>query len=302
VTAARWARLLRQLGHRVAIDTSWQGEPCDVLVALHARKSHHAVARFRRRHPRAPLVVALTGTDLYQDLRTSRSARRSLAMATRLVVLQPRGIAALPAAFRAKAHAIRQSAVCPARRAGPRPRVFEACVLAHLRTVKDPLRAARAARRLPADSRMRVLHAGAALDDASAARARAEARRNPRYVWLGPLSRAAATRLLARCRLLLVTSRLEGGANVVSEALACRVPVLSSRIDGSIGMLGADYPGFFDVGDTAGLAALLARAEADAHFYRRLVLRCRRLARLVEPDRERRAWQRLLRELERSRT
>jgi len=301
VTADRWARLLRALGHRVTIATAWQGQACDVLVALHARKSHGSIARFRRRHREAPLVVALTGTDLYHDLRTSARARRSLALATRLVVLQPKALASLPRPYRARARVIRQSAVCPPRGAVPRKGAFEVCVLAHLRPVKDPLRAARAARRLPAASRIRVLHAGAALDAPSAARARAEARANPRYVWLGPLSRGRARRILARCRLLTVTSRLEGGANVVSEALACRVPIVSSRIDGSIGVLGTNYPGFFDVGDTRGLAALLWRAETDARFYRRLAARCRNLARLVDPELEARAWRRLLAEIVTSR-
>jgi putative glycosyltransferase (TIGR04348 family) len=277
--------------------TEWRGQDCDMLVALHARKSHPSIARFRRRHPRAPLVVALTGTDLYHDLRTSARARRSLALATRLVVLQPRAVSALPSRVRAKARVVRQSATCPPRAAAPRTGAFEVCVLAHLRPVKDPLRAARAVRRLPAPSRVRVLHAGAALDAASAARARAAARVNPRFVWLGPLPRTRALRLLARCRLLLVTSRLEGGANVVSEALACRVPVLSSRIDGSVGILGESYPGFFEPGDTRGLAALLGRAETDARFYRGLASRCRRLARLVDPALEARAWRRLLAEI-----
>ena len=265
-----------------------------MLVALHARKSHPSIARFRRRHPKAPLVVALTGTDLYHDLPRSAVARRSLALATRLVVLQPRGVSALPIAVRAKARVVRQSAVRPARGMAPRRDVFEVCVLAHLRPVKDPLRAALAVKRLPASSRIRVLHAGAPLDVKAAARARAQARANPRYFWLGPLSRGRAQRLLARCRLLLVTSRLEGGANVLSEALACRVPVLSSRIDGSVGILGAGYPGFFEVGDTRGLATLLRRAETDARFYRGLASRCRSLARLVEPALEARAWRRLL--------
>jgi putative glycosyltransferase (TIGR04348 family) len=290
--------MLRGLGHRVSIAVEWSGETCDVMVALHARKSHRSIARFRKRYPTAPLVVALTGTDLYHDLRTSALARRSLALASRLVVLQPRGVAALSRPFRTKARVIRQSAVCPARRPAARPGVFEVCVLAHLRPVKDPLRTAYAARRLPASSRVRVLHAGAALDAASAGRARAEARANPRYVWLGPLSRPRALRLLARCRLLILSSRLEGGANVVSEALACGVPVLSSRIEGSVGILGAGYPGLFDVGDTDGLAALLWRAETDARFYRRLVSRSRRAARLLDPAAEVRSWRRLLLELQ----
>jgi len=299
VTAERWARMLRGLGHRVSIATGWDGQACDLLVALHARKSHPSIARFRQRHPTVPLVVALTGTDLYQDLRTSARARRSLALATRVVVLQPNGVASMPRPFRAKARVIRQSAVCPPRGAVPRKGVFEVCVLAHLRPVKDPLRAARAARLLPRSSRILVLHAGTALDGPSAAQARAEARTNPRYVWLGPLAPGRARRLLARCRLLVLTSRLEGGANVVSEALACRVPVVSSRIDGSVGILGASYPGFFEVGDTRGLAALLEKAETDPRFYRRLASSCHRLARLVDPADEVRSWRRLLAEIAR---
>jgi hypothetical protein len=75
------------------------------------------------------------------------------------------------------------------------------------------------------------------------------------------------------------------------------VPVLSSRISGSIGMLGPDYPGYFEVGDTKGLAALLARAEDEPSFLADLRRRGRSLARLVSPAREREGWRRLLREM-----
>jgi putative glycosyltransferase (TIGR04348 family) len=297
VTALRWARLLRELGHRVAVDVEYRGQAWDVLVALHARKSAASIGRFVRARPGAPVVLALTGTDLYRDLRASRAARGSLSRAARLVVLQPRGLRALPPSVRAKARVILQSARVPARRPGPRAGVFEACVLAHLRPVKDPFLAARAARRLPPDSRARVLHCGAALDPSMARRARAEEAITPRYRWLGELPRPAALRLLARSRLLLVTSRLEGGANVVSEAIAAGVPVLSTRIDGSVGILGAGYPGYFPVGDARALADLLARAETEPAFYRRLRGRCRKLRPLVDPVRERESWKALLREL-----
>src|SRR5882672_1204525 len=83
-TAARWRNFLRDLGHRVRIETEWSGADDDLLLALHARKSHSSIRRFRELRPRAPLVVALTGTDLYRDIRKYATARRSLAMATRL--------------------------------------------------------------------------------------------------------------------------------------------------------------------------------------------------------------------------
>jgi putative glycosyltransferase (TIGR04348 family) len=294
VTADRWAQILRSLGHRVVIEEEWSGQACDTLVALHALKSHTSIARFRREHPLAPLVVALTGTDLYHDLRTSARARLSLALASHLVVLQPRGVAALPRAFRPKAHVILQSARCPGARRSPSAGTFDVCVLSHLRAVKDPFRAARAARFLPSSSRIRILHAGAALEDVMAHTARAEEAGSPRYHWLGPLSKARTQRLLARSRLLVLTSRREGGANVVSEALACGIPIVSSRIDASVGVLGPEYPGYFAVGNTRNLAALLHRVETDARFYDRLARACRRRAPLVDPSRERRSWERLL--------
>ena len=103
--------------------------------------------------------------------------------------------------------------------------------------------------------------------------------------------------MLASSRLMVLTSRLEGGANAVSEAIACSVPVISSRISGSIGLLGEEYPGNFSVGDTQALSDLLWRAESDAGFYESLTSWCGRHAALVNPANERRAWQDLLREL-----
>ena len=90
---------------------------------------------------------------------------------------------------------------------------------------------------------------------------------------------------------------MEGGANVVSEALAARVPVLSTAISGSIGLLGADYPGYFPVGDTAALAELLRRCEDSTSFLNRLKSHCVRCARRLSPEREQRAWQTLIQEL-----
>src|SRR5216117_3137294 len=88
ITATRWAGILRQLGHEVSLATEWVNQECDLLVALHARRSHSSVKRFRTAYADRPIVVALTGTDLYHDLRFSDEARRSLDLATRIVALQ----------------------------------------------------------------------------------------------------------------------------------------------------------------------------------------------------------------------
>ncbi|HYL83380.1 MAG TPA: selenoneine biosynthesis selenosugar synthase SenB [Candidatus Angelobacter sp.] len=296
-TADRWARLLSELGHDVSVGKDWNGEECDLLIALHARRSFPSIQRFRQSRPHAPLIVALTGTDLYRDLQNSAEAIGSLELASRIVVLQALGVDAVPEGARPKVRVIYQSA----KRSSSPPRreesCFQVCVLAHLRAVKDPLRPAYAVRELPTSSRTQVKHAGALLDPEFAAQVEAEQRTNPRYQWLGPLVHDDALDLLARSRMLVLTSQLEGGANVISEALAVSVPVISSLVPGSVGVLGTDYPGYFPVGDTAALREQLLRAESDDAFYRGLQQWVARLQPLVSAARERETWESLLTEL-----
>lgn len=297
ITALRWLRILRSLGHRVTVEGEYEAHPCDLLVALHARRSFASVERYRRRYPSGPLIVVLTGTDLYGDIHTDPLARRSLEIASRIVLLQPLGVAELPDHLRGKARVIYQSAARPRGAFAPRTDVFDVCVLAHLRPVKDPFRAAQAARLLPSSSRIRIVHLGEALSAEMEQAARAEDAANPRYRWLGQQPRWKALRILARSRLLVLSSTMEGGANVLSEAIAAGVPILASRIAGSVGILGQEYPGYFQVKDTQGLADLLRRAEDDAGFYSTLREHCLRLQPLVEPAREQAAWDGLLREV-----
>jgi putative glycosyltransferase (TIGR04348 family) len=297
ITAARWAGLLRQLEHRVVLRETYDGMACDLLIGLHARKSHDSIARFHRRFPQRPLIVGLAGTDLYHDIHRFVSAHRSLEMATRLVVLQAQGVQELPRELRPKARVIYQSVEPPAHLPAPLRDVFEVCVLGHLRSVKDPFRAAAAVRLLPPTSRVQITHIGVALSESLRHRALKTQAATPRYRWLGDVPRWKALRLLARSRLLVLTSKMEGGANVVSEALAVGVPVISSRIGGTIGLLGEDYPGYFPVGDTGALAALLHRAETDEDFLQELRSCCAEKSRLVQPAVERESWRALLREV-----
>ncbi|HEX2386577.1 MAG TPA: selenoneine biosynthesis selenosugar synthase SenB [Candidatus Binatia bacterium] len=295
ITALRWARILKRLGHRVVVAREYNGELCDLLIALHARKSAPSIRRFKKLHPDKALVLALTGTDLYRDIRTNAAARRSLELATRLVVLQSMGLKELPRRLRRKTRVIYQSASRVQGRT-PQNNGFVVSVIGHLRPVKDPLRTAVAVRRLN-HSRVRVVQAGRALDRGLERRARAEMARNPHYRWIGELPHWKTRRLLASSHLLSLTSVMEGSANVLSEAIASSVPVVASKISGLIGTLGENYPGYFRVGDTEGLARLLKRVESDKRFYRELKMRGARLKPLVHPKRERAAWKALVAEL-----
>ncbi len=293
-TAVRWQRLLEELGHSTDLVLSWQDDEADVLIALHARKSFDSIRRFHEVRPGASLVVTLTGTDLYCDLDWSDEVLRAVDMATHVVALQPAALDRLPEAVHDKVHVILQSAESPRSPPKTSPDRFEVSVLSHLREVKDPLLAAMATRRLPATSRIVVRHAGAELDEELGQQAREETETNPRYQWLGPLPFERARELLASSRLMVLSSREEGGANVVSEAIVDGVPVLSTDIAGSRGLLGDDYPGYYPVGDDEALANLLLRAESEPEYLAELVEHCARLRPRFTPEGEREAWRELL--------
>ena len=300
ITALRWARIFRTLGHRVKVLQNYDGKPCDALIALHARRSYNSIRRFRKVYPERPLIVVLTGTDLYRDIRSHRSAQRSLQLATRIVALQKMALSELSESLHPKTRVIYQSAErCLSRNPNNVGDGFKVSVIGHLRQEKDPLRAALATRRLPKQSRIEVRHIGRSLDKDLGRRARAEMVKNPRYRWIGELPHKKTRQILAQSDITVITSRMEGSSNVLSEALACAVPVIASRIPGLMGTLGTDYPGYFAAGDTVALSEILSRAESDRKFYRSLKSICKSLSPLVAPKREVTAWKRLLQELRR---
>ena len=275
------------------VDVAWNGEPCDALIALHARRSHESIARYAG--SKKPLVVTLTGTDLYRDLPTSAEARASLEAADRVIVLQDAALAEVDPAIRPKVRVVYQSAE-PRLAHRPPKAPFRVTVIAHLRAEKDPMRAAAALARLP-EAKMELVQIGEALDGELAAEAQAWVKREPRYRWFGGMTHRQALAWMAKSHVLVVSSVMEGGANVIAEAARIGTPVIASRVSGNLGMLGGDYPGYFPVTDDAALAQLLNRSASEPSFYRQLKSALRARRKLFAPAAERAALARVLREV-----
>ena len=283
-TGVRWAAALRG-SFRVILQSEWRGEWADALVALHARRGAACIAGFRARFPESPIGLVLTGTDLYHDLPGNPQARASIRIASSIAVLQDDARSFVPQAARGKVRVIYQSA--SALRPAAKSRERLACVVVgHLRAEKDPETLFCALRALPAELPVRVLHIGAGLDRTLAAHARQLMRTDPRYRWAGALPHGLARAAIKRAHLLVHPSRLEGGANVIAEAIMSGTPVVGSRMSGNVGMLGANYPGLFPVGDSNALAAMLTRAATDPRFLARLRIAADRRKPLFRPEKE----------------
>jgi putative glycosyltransferase (TIGR04348 family) len=281
-TALRWATFLRGAGHRVTVSTEDLSSDADLLLALHARRSHASIADFWRRNPSKPIVVALTGTDVYRDIHLSGEAQESLERADRLIVLQPRAADELAPRLREKVRVVVQSS-STALRHKPVKEKFRLCVIGHLREEKDPLRALQALRFLSKRD-LEIVQIGQLLDPKLKPQTK-----DMRYKWLRGLPHGSALRWLASSHAMVISSRMEGGANVVCEAIRIGVPVLASFIPGNIGLLGEDYAGYFAPGDEASLAALIMKVQDRGTLYKTLKKQVTALRPMVAPKSEGRA-------------
>lgn len=316
-TAQRWASFLPKERYQVRIVKAWpdalaqqlSAHPAarqdEVMLALHARRSAASIAAWAARPVQRSqgLAVVLTGTDLYRDIAHDESAQTSLVLAQHLVVLQARGLDALPQAQRPKARVIFQSstALAPVDKPAPAEQL-RAVMVGHLRGEKSPETLFEAARRLAATPQLFIDHIGEALDPLLGAAAKATAAACPNYRWLGNQPHKATRRHIQRAHVLVHTSAIEGGAHVIMEAVQSGTPVLASRIDGNVGMLGPNYAGYFEPGDAAGLATLLARckhedATAPGALMPQLQAQCAARAALFAPEVEQAALVKLVDDL-----
>ena len=294
-TASRWRSLL-QHDFRTIVHSSSDIQTLpetDILIALHARRSAASIRQFRATHAERALVVVLTGTDLYADLAVSAEARTSLDLADAIIVLQEDAIQHVPREHRKKTHVIYQSArtLAPAEKRYDR---LNCVVVGHLRAEKDPDIVFRLVDSLAADSPLHILHIGAPNDEQLATRAHSLSAKSGNYHWAGALSHGLTRAAIKRAHLLIHPSVMEGGANVIVEALSSGTPVVASRMSGNVGMLGQNYAGYFPVGDMPALRSQLEHCARDANYLLRLNTACAARAKLFLPEAERNSLVKLI--------
>jgi len=293
MTALRWQGFLEELGYSVEVTESWSRGDADLLIALHAYRSHQSIVAFKKQYPSRPIVLILTGTDLYRDIANHSEVIESMEMADQLIVLQSSAIHSVPAHLRHKVQVIYQSVEVDVRDLAAKED-FLVSIIGHLREEKDPFCVVRSLPLLPSDSKITVTHLGQAMNSQMKDQANNFNATIDRYQWLGEVSHADALKILAQSRLMVISSRMEGGAHVVSEAIALGIPVIASDIPGNRGLLGEDYPGYYPVSDENALATLLYRAEKVPSFYAALQKHIEIRRELITPAREKQSIKELV--------
>jgi putative glycosyltransferase (TIGR04348 family) len=293
MTALRWQGFLEELGYSVEVTESWSGGDVGVLIALHAYRSHQSIVQFKKKYPSRPIVLILTGTDLYRDIQNHSEVVQSMEMADRLIVLQSSALDSITPSLRYKVQVIYQSVEIDL----PDPVAkedFLVSVIGHLREEKDPFCVARSLPLLPSDSKITVRHLGQAMNSQMGDLARNFNATLNRYQWIGEVSHADTLRMLSQSRLMVISSLMEGGAHVVSEAIALGIPVIASDIPGNRGLLGESYPAYYPVGEECALANLLYRSETIPTFYASLLKHIDLRRELIKPAREKQSIQEMV--------
>jgi len=282
ITALRWQGFLKKLGHEVRIANHWSGKDADVLITLHAYRSHLSIVQFRELYPNRPIILIMTGTDLYRDMPSHPEVLKSMEMSDAIVILQSAALTMIPKRLQTKTHVIYQSTK-PVKRKALLKKSFLISVIGHLRPEKDPFCTPESLKYLRPESKIQVLHLGKAMSPEMKSLAKAYNKELKNYQWLDELSHPETLQQLSRSHLMVISSLMEGGAHVVTEAIAIGVPVIASDIPGNRGLLGDDYPGYYPVGDAKALALMLQKAEFKPSFYKSLGAHIKKRKHFVQP-------------------
>ena len=297
-TAVRWHGIFQNLGHNVQTITDYHGQSADMMVAIHAWRSAGAIRMFKLLYPDRPLVLCLGGTDINQFIHTHpKETLKSMELADVLVCLHDLIAGITPPYLRHKLRVVYQSAKLLPKPRQPSTNFFRVSVISHMRDVKDPMRTAMAVRNLPKGSRIKVVHLGKAHSNTAAKKAENEMRQNPRYQWKGEVPGWRVRQELGKSHLMVISSKAEGGANVISEAIVAGVPIIASEIDGNIGLLGKKYSGYYPVGNTAELRKAILRAETDNAFMQSLNKQCDSIKSKFTIEREQESWRTLIKNI-----
>jgi glycosyltransferase involved in cell wall biosynthesis len=264
VTTDRIVAMLNEGGVEARGSYGNDGEPADILITLHAIKGAPAVFDFKKKTPNGRVIILLTGTDIYQGLAEgSQIGGDALQVADRIVVPQEAAIRKLPEKVRGKTVVIRPSLDPIAVKATSSQSPFVISVVGHLRPVKRPFLTIETLAQHPEWSDLEVWQIGQALDAEMRKTAEFWMEEDKRYRWCGGLPREESLALCAKSSLTINSSILEGGANAVLEAMTMGVPVLASRIEGNVGLLGDDYPGYFEEGGMAKALEAIMHQRVD---------------------------------------
>lgn len=291
VTTRRVVEILNEGGMEARASHGYDGKPADVLISLHAVKGAQTVLDYKESHPEGKVVVLITGTDIYQSLpKGSDLGERALEQASAIVVVFERAIQSLAPRWRDKTVVIPASLDPIGVKAEPVCPPFAISVVGHLREVKRPFMAIEAVSRHPDWTDVEVWQLGEALNKEHAEQAREWEQRDSRYRWFGGLPRNESLALCAKSSLTVNSSILEGGANAVLEAMTMGVPVLASRIEGNLGLLGEGHGGYFDERMDEVLEQVMEDREIPATWARAAMERLP----LFSRERESRCWLELL--------
>jgi len=294
VSAIRIAGILEESGHVAEVIQS--GDPIvedtGALIALHARKSHASVVAMKQQSPKSKIILYLTGTDLYEDIPNGCPlAIESLEIADTIVVSQEASQKSVPATYQQKTKVVYNSIILP--KLAPVERELDLFVIAsHLRAVKQPFLAAEALR-LSGES-VRVKLMGAEIDSGAADFARKLNQSDSRFEWLGEQNYEQTLTWMKRSLATINTSIAEGGANSIGESIALGRPVLATRIEGNVGMLGENYDGYFAPDSPAELASLIKKICHDKSYQAHLEQQVLDQSAKYSRENERKGWLALL--------